>query len=95
MEPSTLVLRLMVSSMDVVRPLFTRPVSVLYSSTPTIRLRLLPVFSVSRLMPGAEAMLYLRGLMVVSRLASTAELMLIEWNSLRVSVISFENKSIF
>ena len=66
MEPSTLVLRLMVSSMPVVRPRFTLPVSVLYSSTPTIRLRLLPVFSVSRLRPGAEAMLYFLGLIVIS-----------------------------
>ena len=50
----------------------------LYSSTPTIRLRLLSVFSVSRTRLGAEAMLYFLGLMVMSWLASTAELMLME-----------------
>ena len=45
MEPRSLVLRGMVSSIPVVRPLLILPVSVEYSSTPTIRLRLLPVFS--------------------------------------------------
>ena len=68
-----------------------------YSSTPTTRLTscvLVPVSSSwAGLEAGAgageEAMLYFLGLMVISWLASTAELMLMDTNSRSVSVTSW------
>ena len=70
---------------------------VVYSSTPTTRLTpcvLVPVSSSwagleAGLGAGEEAMLYFLGLMVISWLASTAELMLMDTNSRSVSVTSW------
>ena len=66
---------------------------VVYSSTPTTRLTpcVLVLVSSSWAVAGAgeEAMLYFLGLMVISWLASTAELMLMDTNSRSVSVTSW------
>ena len=67
-----------------------------YSSTPTTRLTPCVLVLVSSSWAGAgavagageEAMLYFLGLMVISWLASTAELMLMDTNSRSVSVTS-------
>ena len=67
---------------------------VVYSSTPTTRLTPCVLVLVSSSWAGAgagageEAMLYFLGLMVISWLASTAELMLMDTNSRSVSVTS-------
>ena len=69
---------------------------VVYSSTPTTRLTPCVLVPVSSSWAGAgagagageEAMLYFLGLMVISWLASTAELMLMDTNSRSVSVTS-------
>ena len=68
-----------------------------YSSTPTTRLTPCVLVLVSSSWAGAgagagageEAMLYFLGLMVISWLASTAELMLMDTNSRSVSVTSW------
>ena len=68
---------------------------VVYSSTPTTRLTPCVLVLVSSSWTGAgagageEAMLYFLGLMVISWLASTAELMLMDTNSRSVSVTSW------
>ena len=64
---------------------------VVYSSTPTTRLTpcVLVLVSSSWAGAGEEAMLYFLGLMVISWLASTAELMLMDTNSRSVSVTSW------
>ena len=56
------------------------PVGVVYPTTPTTRLRVWP--------RGAEAMLYLLGLMRLSWLIRREELMLTETNSCRVEQMS-------
>ena len=66
---------------------------VVYSSTPTTRLTPCVMVLVSSSWAGAgageEAMLYFLGLIVISWLASTAELMLMDTNSRSVSVTSW------
>ena len=68
---------------------------VVYSSTPTTRLTPCVLVLVSSSWAGLgagageEAMLYFLGLMVISWLASTAELMLMDTNSRSVSVTSW------